>query len=1045
MAIVSVGSFRGLFVGVNRYQSPLIAHLKSAVRDAQALHALFSDNLGGTAAVVADEDATRARLVDELTRLAADSTEDDVVVIGFSGHGSDTHELVTYDADPADLPSTGLPLSEFTDLVSVIPARQLVVVLDCCFSGGAGAKVLHATTMSRGGVGGVPLSTAAQLDRLAGTGRLILTAATADQPAWEDVRIGHGLLTHHLLQALLGATDVARQGELPLYALLAYVTRSVTASASSTAAARQEPTLRGQMDGEITWPVFQPGPLYTALFPSLARTPVSADLRSLRSHGISEPVLEAWTTSVPALNQLQQDTINEAGLLDGHNVLVTAPTSSGKTMIGELAALKATQNGGRSVFLLPTRALVNEQYTRFRRTYGPVGVRTIRVTGEISDQAPELLRGQFDLAVLTYEMFANLALGNPHLLRLLAVVVIDEVQSIVDRERGPGLELLLTLLKVRHDEGIAPQVVALSAVLGDLGGLDSWLEATVIRRTERPVPLLEGVLGPDGVYRHLTPDGNEATEQIMPAQPWAQRNRDVITPLVTRLVADGQQVIVFRNTRGKARGCANYLANALTLPAATDALDALPAGDPSVVSGQLRQCLQGGVAFHISDLDRDEKQVIEDHFRAPDSKIRVIVATTTLAQGVNLPAETVVIGELDHPAGRDATMPYTVAEYKNIAGRAGRLGLTSQGRAVVIVGGAIHAEQRWNRYITGTPEDLVSRLLDGGTDLLTVVLRVIAIAEGRTGQHGLSDQDVVTFLANSFAAHQRRITTQDELFNPSDITPALDELLASGLVESTTTGLHVTELGTMVAQSSLGVRSAVRVATVLRNLHSGELNRATLIGAAQLTAELDAIYLPFNARGWQPERTTSFNELRRHQISATMLTTVATAPERSTAIIRAKRAVCCLLWMGGVPLAQIEALLTRHVPARDAAGAIRQTVSRTRDVITTVLEIAQHLHPSADLTHLAGQLPVQLELGVPADLVPLAVHAGNELGRPDYLRLYHDNLRTPDAVLAADEQELLQCVGGKQNRLQTLLDAAEAAKNAGDVLDFADVLPAATD
>jgi helicase len=234
---MSAGSFRGLFVGVNRYQSALISHLKSAVRDAQALHALFSDNLGGTAEVVADEDATRARLVAELTRLAADSTEDDVLVIGFSGHGSDTHELVTYDADPADLPSTGLPLSEFTDLVSAIPARQLVIVLDCCFSGGAGAKVLHATTISRGGVGGVPLSTAAQLDRLAGTGRLILTAATADQPAWEDVRIGHGLLTHHLLQALLGATDVVRQDGLPLYALLAYVTRSVTASASSTAAA----------------------------------------------------------------------------------------------------------------------------------------------------------------------------------------------------------------------------------------------------------------------------------------------------------------------------------------------------------------------------------------------------------------------------------------------------------------------------------------------------------------------------------------------------------------------------------------------------------------------------------------------------------------------------------------------------------------------------------------------------------------------------------------------------------------------------------------
>jgi hypothetical protein len=107
--------------------------------------------------------------------------------------------------------------------------------------------------------------------------------------------------------------------------------------------------------------------------------------------------------------------------------------------------------------------------------------------------------------------------------------------------------------------------------------------------------------------------------------------------------------------------------------------------------------------------------------------------------------------------------------------------------------------------------------------------------------------------------------------------------------------------------------------------------------------------------------------------------------------------------------------------------------------------IAQHLHPGADLARLADQIPVQLELGVPADLVSLAVHAGNELGRPDYLTLFHSNLRTSEAVLAADEDELRRCLSGNQNRLRILLEAAVAAKNASDDLDFADVLPAATD
>jgi hypothetical protein len=620
-AVATGRQFHGLFVGINRYQARRVRRLASAVRDATALHAIFSDNLGGHSALIVDAAATRSAIVTALEDLRHRTTPDDVVVVAFSGHGSDTHQLVTHDADPYNLPSTSLPLDEFTDLVSAIPARQLIVILDCCFSGGAGAKVLNAPLAPRGGAGGLPASTDARLEKMAGVGRLILAASTGDQEAWEDPRLGHGLLTYHLLQGLLGSA-AAGGHQVALYDLLAYVVREVRAKASGTVAARQEPSLRGQVDGELVWPVFtSTGPLYSALYPSSAVAPVTEDLASLRGHGVPQPVLDAWSTRIQKLNPLQIATINEGGLLAGHNLLVTAPTSSGKTMVGELAAIRAAQVGARSVFLLPTRALVNEQYGKFSATYGPLGLQTIRATGETSDDVPALLQGQFDLAVLTYEKFAGLALGNAHLLRMLSVVVIDEVQTIVDRGRGAYLEFLLTLLKVRRSAGVAPQIVALSAVLGDLGGLDSWLDAAVIRRTERPVPLLEGVLGPDGMHRHLAADGSEATEQLIPATGWVSRNRELIIPLVTKLVGDGQQVIVFRSTRPATRLCAGYLAEALGLPPAKAALDSLASADPSVVLSDLRRCLTGGVAFHISDLARDEKIVLEEQFRAPGSQM----------------------------------------------------------------------------------------------------------------------------------------------------------------------------------------------------------------------------------------------------------------------------------------------------------------------------------------------------------------------------------------------------------------------------------------
>ncbi|MFE9187767.1 DEAD/DEAH box helicase [Micromonospora haikouensis] len=1037
--------FHGLFVGINRYQARSIRRLASAVRDAEALHAVFSDNLGGGSAVLLNAAATRSAIITALEDLRDRSGADDVVVVAFSGHGSDTHQLVTHDADPFNLPATALSLEEFTDLVSAIPARQLIVILDCCFSGGAGAKVLNAPLVPRGGAGGLPLSTDARLEKMAGVGRLILAAASGEQEAWEDPRLGHGLLTYHLIQALLGSA-AAGSDQIALYDLLAYVVREVKAKASGTVAAQQDPSLRGQVDGELVWPVFTPtGPLYSALYPTNAIASVTTDLASLRGHGLPHPVLDVWAARIKNLNALQIAAINEGGLLAGQNLLVTAPTSSGKTMVGELAAIRAAQVGGRSVFLLPTKALVNEQYDKFSVAYGPLGLQTIRATGEHSDDVPGLLQGQFDLAVLTYEKFAGLALGNAHLLRMLSVVVIDEVQTLVDRGRGGYLEFLLTLLKVRRSAGVAPQVVALSAVLGDLGGLDSWLDAAVIRHTERPVPLLEGVLGPDGVHRHLDADGAEVTEQFIPAKGWISRKSDLIIPLVKKLVDDGQQVIVFRSTRGAARGCARYLSQALGLPAAKLPLDNLASADPSTVLAELRQCLAGGVAFHISDLARDEKIILEEHFRAAESQIRVLVSTTTLAQGVNLPAETVITAELDHPGAANTTTPYSVAEYKNIAGRAGRLGLAAKGRSILIVGGAVDAQRRWDRYVTGSPEDLRSQLLDVQQDQYTLVLRIVAVAARREGNDLLTEGDVLAFLGNSFAAHQCRLTGAADPFPPATVSAALNELVAANLLTSGPSGLALTELGTYVAQSGLRVSSAVRVARALLGLHPSQLNRVTLIAAAQLTDEMADIRVRVNGRGWQPELRTFFGELRRHGIAEPLLNALAVPGDRTVGISRAKRAAACMLWMGGVPIAQIETLLMRHLPGNDAAGPARNAADRTQSLIAAVIEIARCLHPSADLDQLAQSLPIQLEIGIPVELVPLALHANGRLQRPDFLRLHSRGLHEPAAILNTDDNTLLACVGGSTARLAHLRHAAQTAQDDRQDLDFADVLPASTD
>ncbi len=204
-------TFRGLFVGIDRYDSAKISWLSCAKRDATALHALFTDNLDGEAKLLVDREATRLAIQQQLICLAT-CNEDDIVVVAFSGHGTETHQLVTYDTDIRDLDGTSIPLDLLTNWISQIPARRLICILDCCFSGGMGAKVLKVDTVARN-----LKSVASILTQFAGEGRIILTASSPTEPAYENKRIDHGLLTYYLLEALQGAEEVQQSGKLAVY------------------------------------------------------------------------------------------------------------------------------------------------------------------------------------------------------------------------------------------------------------------------------------------------------------------------------------------------------------------------------------------------------------------------------------------------------------------------------------------------------------------------------------------------------------------------------------------------------------------------------------------------------------------------------------------------------------------------------------------------------------------------------------------------------------------------------------------------------------
>jgi replicative superfamily II helicase len=251
---------------------------------------------------------------------------------------------------------------------------------------------------------------------------------------------------------------------------------------------------------------------------------MSGSFGDFAAHGFPPEIVSQWATDFPqGLNPLQLRAVNEFGALNGRPLLVVAPTSSGKTMIGELAGVQAVIGGKKAAFLLPYRALVNEKYEEFTARYGPAGVRVVRCSGDATDGIGPVLTGRYDLAFFTYETFLNLALGSARLLAQLGLVVVDEGQFITDPHRGITVELIFALLLRARERGIEPQLVILSAVIGNLNSFDRWLNVPLLLSRERPVPLIEGVLDRRGTFQFVDADSTTKTEALLPAHRIVQR------------------------------------------------------------------------------------------------------------------------------------------------------------------------------------------------------------------------------------------------------------------------------------------------------------------------------------------------------------------------------------------------------------------------------------------------------------------------------------------------------------------------------------------
>jgi hypothetical protein len=251
-------------VGVGQYEDPGIPRLRYTVPDADAVYQLLTGPGGFKREHVllltdrAERKPTLRNLKWALgTFLARSAKKDDTVVIFFAGHGAPEIDprglerdgiakyLVPLDADLDDLYATALPMDELQTIFNRIEAERIVVLLDACYSGGAGGRTFLAKRTRATSLDDLFLE---RLTRA--KGRAIITAARPTELSLELPELGHGLFTYYVLDGLRGAADANRDQIVSLQELYEYVEHQVS-QRSRALGANQHPVLKGELEGAL--------------------------------------------------------------------------------------------------------------------------------------------------------------------------------------------------------------------------------------------------------------------------------------------------------------------------------------------------------------------------------------------------------------------------------------------------------------------------------------------------------------------------------------------------------------------------------------------------------------------------------------------------------------------------------------------------------------------------------------------------------------------------------------------------------------------------
>ncbi|MEM5802019.1 MAG: DEAD/DEAH box helicase [Candidatus Aenigmatarchaeota archaeon] len=387
-------------------------------------------------------------------------------------------------------------------------------------------------------------------------------------------------------------------------------------------------------------------------------------------------------------------------LLDKGNLILSVPTAGGKTLIATLAMIKKlSKERCKVIYLVPLVALAYEKFEYYKKFFE--GKYKVAISVSDYDSADPWL-ADYDIIIMTNEKCDSLIRHGANWIKDVKLIVADEIHLINDPSRGPTLEILLALLRKIIPQA---QILGLSATIRNVNELANWLNASFYMSDFRPVKLFEGI-------------AYNSKIQFYGRKGYELSNLEIDAGIVQNTLQMNKQCLFFVSTRKGAEALAEKLSKLVKsylkrseereLTKISDAiLNVLE--NPTQQCKRLANCVKRGAAFHHAGLLGAQKRIVEENFR--NGLIKVIVATPTLALGVNLPAFRVIIRDAKRYYPGIGTIYIPVLEYKQMIGRAGRPQYDEFGEAILISKTEEDAKDLTNHFILGEPEEITSKLM----------------------------------------------------------------------------------------------------------------------------------------------------------------------------------------------------------------------------------------------------------------------------------------------------------------------------------------------